>query len=76
MTLDFSPIMGWPIPGVRVCSSSRRGTYGVEAELAAGEAMTELIATGKTPELIAAPDLARFADGRFVGEKGVAAVGH
>jgi hypothetical protein len=31
---------------------------------------------GKTPELIAASDLARFADGRFVGEKGVAAVGH
>jgi hypothetical protein len=24
---------------------------------------------GKTPELIAASDLARFADGRFVGER-------
>jgi hypothetical protein len=31
---------------------------------------------GKTPELIAASDLARFADGRFVGEKGATAVGH
>jgi hypothetical protein len=30
----------------------------------------------KTPELIATSDLARRADGRFVGEKGAAAVGH
>ena len=38
-----------------------------KAGLAAGEAMTELIA---------ASDLARFADRRFVGEMGAAAVGH
>jgi hypothetical protein len=31
---------------------------------------------GKTPELIAASDLERFADGRLVGEKGATAVGH
>jgi hypothetical protein len=59
---------------IEVSSSSRRGTYGFEAGLAAGEAATKL-AVGKTPELIAASDLARFADGRFVGEKGAAAVG-
>jgi sarcosine oxidase subunit beta len=74
MTPDFSPMMG--VTRIGVCSSSRRGTYGFQAGLAAGEAMTKLIAMGKTPELLAASDLARFADGRFVGEKGAAAVGH
>jgi sarcosine oxidase, subunit beta len=38
--------------------------------------MAELVATDKTPELIAAFDLARFREGRLVGEKGAAAVGH
>jgi sarcosine oxidase subunit beta len=38
--------------------------------------MAELVATGKTPELIAAFDLARFTEGRLVGERGAAAVGH
>jgi sarcosine oxidase subunit beta len=38
--------------------------------------MAELIATGKTPDMIAGFDLARFADGRLVGERGAAAVGH
>jgi hypothetical protein len=42
----------------------------------AGEAITKLIAMGKTPELIATSDSERFADGRFVGEKGPTAVGH
>jgi sarcosine oxidase subunit beta len=52
------------------------GTYGFKAGPVAGETMAELIATGKTPELIAAFDLARFTEGRLVGEKGAAAVGH
>jgi sarcosine oxidase subunit beta len=38
--------------------------------------MAELVATGQTPEIITAFDLARFAEGRLVGEKGAAAVGH
>jgi sarcosine oxidase subunit beta len=38
--------------------------------------MAELVATGKTPEPIAAFDLARFPAGRLVGEKGAASVGH
>jgi len=42
----------------------------------AGESMAELVATGKTPEIIRSFDLARFAAGRLVGEKGAAAVGH
>lgn len=75
MTPDFSPIMGvTPVDGFVV--DVGWGTYGFKAGPAAGEAMAELIATGKTPELISAFDLARFADGRLVGEKGAAAVGH
>jgi sarcosine oxidase subunit beta len=52
------------------------GTYGFKAGPVSGETMAELIATGKTPELIEPFDLARFAEGRLVGEKGAAAVGH
>ena len=52
------------------------GTYGFKAGPVSGEVMAQLVATGKTPELIASFDLARFAEGRLVGEKGAAAVGH
>jgi len=75
MTPDFSPIMGiTPVEGFLV--DVGWGTYGFKAGPVAGEAMAELVATGKTPESIAAFDLARFAEGRLVGEKGAAAVGH
>jgi sarcosine oxidase, subunit beta len=75
MTPDFSPILGvTPIDGFLV--DVGWGTYGFKAGPVAGEAMAELIATGKTPEIIAVFDLARFAEGRLMGEKGAAAVGH
>ncbi|HEX6335799.1 MAG TPA: FAD-dependent oxidoreductase [Jiangellaceae bacterium] len=75
MTPDFSPIMGvTPVEGFYV--DVGWGTYGFKAGPVAGEAMASLVATGKTPELIAPFDLARFTDGRLVGEKGAAAVGH
>ena len=75
MTPDFSPIMGvTPVEGFLL--DVGWGTYGFKAGPVSGEAMAELIATGKTPEIIAAFDLARFAEGRLVGEKGAAAVGH
>jgi sarcosine oxidase, subunit beta len=75
MTPDFAPIMGaTPVTGFLV--DVGWGTYGFKAGPVAGETMAELIATGKTPELIAAFGLARFAGGRLVGEKGAAAVGH
>jgi len=75
MTPDFSPIMGiTPVEGFLL--DVGWGTYGFKAGPVAGEAMAELIATGKTPEIMAAFDLARFAEGRLVGEKGAAAVGH
>jgi sarcosine oxidase subunit beta len=75
MTPDFSPIMGvTPVEGFYL--DVGWGTYGFKAGPAAGEAMAELVASGKTPELIAAFDLARFPAGRLVGEKGAASVGH
>jgi sarcosine oxidase subunit beta len=75
MTPDFSPIMGFtPVEGFLL--DVGWGTYGFKAGPAAGEAMAELIATNKVPELIAHFDLARFAEGRLVGEKGAASVGH
>jgi sarcosine oxidase, subunit beta len=75
LTPDFSPIMGMTeVEGFLV--DVGWGTYGFKAGPAAGESMAELIATGKTPELIAAFDLARFVEGRLVGERGAAAVGH
>ena len=75
MTPDFSPIMGTtPVEGFYV--DVGWGTYGFKAGPAAGEAMAALVATGKTPDLIAGFDLARFAEGRLVGERGAAAVGH
>jgi sarcosine oxidase subunit beta len=75
MTPDFSPVMGvTPVKGFLV--DVGWGTYGFKAGPVAGEAMAELVATGEPPELIAAFDLARFPEGRLVGEKGAAAVGH
>ncbi len=75
MTPDFAPIMGLtPVAGFLI--DVGWGTYGFKAGPVSGETMAELIATGKTPELIAPFDLARFAEGRLLGEKGAAAVGH
>lgn len=75
ITPDFSPIMGvTDVEGFLV--DVGWGTYGFKAGPAAGEAMAELVATGKTPELIAAFDLARFRSGRLASERGAAAVGH
>jgi sarcosine oxidase subunit beta len=75
MTPDYSPIMGrTPVEGFLV--DVGWGTYGFKAGPVAGESMAETIATGRTPEIIAAFGLDRFAEGRLVGEKGAAAVGH
>jgi sarcosine oxidase subunit beta len=75
MTPDFSPIMGiTPVDGFYL--DVGWGTYGFKAGPVSGETMAQLIASGKTPELIAAFRLSRFEEGRLVGEKGAAAVGH
>ncbi len=75
MTPDYSPIMGvTPVEGFYV--DVGWGTYGFKAGPVAGETMAQLIATQKTPELIAAFGLERFSQGALVGEKGAASVGH
>jgi sarcosine oxidase subunit beta len=75
MTPDYSPIMGpTPVEGFYV--DVGWGTYGFKAGPVSGEAMAACIAEGKPPEIIAAFGLDRFLDGRLVGEKGAAAVGH
>ena len=75
MTPDFSPIMGrTPVDGF--LTDVGWGTYGFKAGPVSGEAMAECIASGRTPEIIAAFGLDRFAEGALVGEKGAAAVGH
>ncbi len=75
MTPDFSPIMGaTPVEGFYV--DVGWGTYGFKAGPVAGEQMAALIATGKTPDLIASFGFGRFAAGKLLGEKGAAAVGH
>ena len=75
MTPDFSPILGkTPVEGFHV--DIGWGTYGFKAGPVSGEAMAQLVATGETPAIIETFNLARFGDGRLVGEKGAASVGH
>ncbi len=75
MTPDYSPIMGFtPIKGFLV--DVGWGTYGFKAGPVSGKRMAELIATQRTPELIAPFSYDRFVEGRLVGEKGAASVGH
>jgi sarcosine oxidase subunit beta len=75
MTPDYSPIMGsTPVNGFYV--DVGWGTYGFKAGPVAGEAMADCIAHQRPPEIISAFGLDRFTEGRLVGEKGAAAVGH
>jgi sarcosine oxidase subunit beta len=75
MTSDFSPIMGLTlVEGFLV--DVGWGTYGFKASPICGVTLAELIATGRTPELIAPFRLSRFEERELVGEKGAASVGH
>lgn len=75
ITPDYSPIMGFtPVEGF-LCDVGW-GTYGFKAGPVSGEQLAECVATGTTPEPIAAFALSRFDAGTLVGEKGAAAVGH
>jgi sarcosine oxidase subunit beta len=75
MTPDYSPIMGTTdVKGFLV--DIGWGTYGFKAGPVSGEQMAALIATDRTPELIEPFDIRRFLEGRLVGEKGAASVGH
>jgi sarcosine oxidase, subunit beta len=75
MTPDYSPIMGFtPVAGFLV--DVGWGTYGFKAGPVSGRRIAELIATNRTPELLAPFRLSRFAERALVGEKGAASVGH
>jgi len=71
LTPDSSPVMGFtPVDGFLV--STGWGTWGFKAIPAGGEQMAELIATGRTPELIAPYSLDRFARDRILADAGSA----
>jgi len=71
ISTDFSPIMGETgVDGFLVTTGW--GTWGFKAIPAGGEAMAELIATGRTPPLIAPFGLDRFARDHVLADHGSA----
>ncbi|MEX2183148.1 MAG: FAD-dependent oxidoreductase [Chloroflexota bacterium] len=76
MTPDFSPIIGTvpDVPGFIL--DVGWGTYGFKAGPVAGRRVAELIATGRTPDILAPFTIQRFATGSLIGEKAAAAVSH
>jgi sarcosine oxidase subunit beta len=72
---DYSPIMGsTEVEGFIV--DGGWGTYGFKASPIAGRTLAELVATGRTPDLIAPFALERFSTGELVSERAAAAVSH
>jgi sarcosine oxidase subunit beta len=72
---DYSPILGvTDVEGFLI--SCGWGTYGFKAAPIVGTTLAELVATGKTPELIAPFALERFYTDTLVSELAAAAVSH
>jgi sarcosine oxidase subunit beta len=72
---DFSPILGvTEVEGFHV--SAGWGTYGFKAAPIVGATLAELVATGRTPDLIEPFRLERFYEDRLVSELAAAAVSH
>jgi sarcosine oxidase subunit beta len=72
---DYSPILGvTEVDGFLV--SCGWGTYGFKAAPIVGTTLAELVANGKTPDLIAPFSLERFYRDRLVSELAAAAVSH
>jgi sarcosine oxidase, subunit beta len=72
---DYSPILGvTELDGFHV--SCGWGTYGFKAAPIVGTTLAELVATGRTPELIAPFALERFYTDTLVSELAAAAVSH
>ena len=72
---DYSPILGkTEVENFHV--SAGWGTYGFKAAPIVGKTLAELVATGRTPELIAPFALERFYEDRLVSELAAAAVSH
>ena len=74
MSPDFGPIMG-TLPQLQgLLVTVGWGTYGFKAGPASGKRMAELIATGRTPEVLQPFSIERFYTNRPLGEKAAAAV--
>ena len=72
---DYSPILGvTEVEGFLI--SCGWGTYGFKAAPIVGTTLAELVATGRTPELIAPFALERFRTDTLVSELAAAAVSH
>jgi sarcosine oxidase subunit beta len=72
---DYSPILGrTEVENFHV--SAGWGTYGFKAAPIVGRTLAELVATGRTPELIAPFELERFYRDELVSELAAAAVSH
>ncbi len=72
---DYSPILGvTEVENFHV--SAGWGTYGFKAAPIVGKTLAQLIATGRTPDLIAPFSLERFYEDRLVSELAAAAVSH
>ncbi len=72
---DYSPILGkTEVDNFHV--SAGWGTYGFKAAPIVGQALAELVATNRTPELIAPFALERFYEDKLVSELAAAAVSH
>ena len=72
---DYSPILGaTEVENFHV--SAGRGTYGFKAAPIVGKTLAELVATGRTPDLIAPFELERFYTDELVSELAAAAVSH
>jgi sarcosine oxidase subunit beta len=72
---DYSPILGrTEVENFHV--SAGWGTYGFKAAPIVGKSLAELVASGRTPELIAPFGLERFYEDRLVSELAAAAVSH
>lgn len=71
MSADYSPIMGKTgVDGFYITTGW--GTWGFKAIPASGKNMAQLIATGKTPEMIRPFSLNRFANDRTKADRGSA----
>jgi sarcosine oxidase subunit beta len=72
---DYSPILGkTEVENFHL--SAGWGTYGFKAAPIVGQTMAELVATGRTPDLIAPFALERFYTDELVSELAAAAVSH
>jgi sarcosine oxidase, subunit beta len=72
---DYSPILGkTEIENFLI--SAGWGTYGFKAAPIVGKTLAELVASGRTPELIEPFTLERFYEDRLVSELAAAAVSH